>query len=53
MDELQSIYPKNRKQITHESNKLCMLETVRKNHCQKVLKRVKAILGDKLAMSIR
>ena len=38
---MQSIHPKqNQKQITHESNKLCMLQTGRKKPLE-VLKRIK------------
>ena len=53
MHKLHSIYPKhNKKQITHQSNKLCMLQTEKK-----YLKSIKAIYttvkGEKLAMSIR
>ena len=53
--KLQSIYRKqNQKQITHESNKLCMLETGRKNHCVKKNKNnFINVIGDKFAMIIR
>ena len=57
MHTLQSIHPKqNQKQITHESNKLCMLQTGRKKPLE-VLKRkennfINAI-GDKFAMILK
>ena len=49
--KLQSIYAKqNQKQIMHQSNKLCMLQTgsVKKNKRNFI-----NIIGDKFAMSIR
>ena len=51
------MHPKqNQKQIIHESNILCMLQTGRKKTL-KVLKAIKSnfmdVIGEKLAMSIR
>ena len=41
MQTLQSVHPKqNQKQITHESNKLCMVQTGRKKQLE-VLRRIK------------
>ena len=57
VQKLQSIHPKqNQKQIMHESNKLCMLQTRRKNHlwiCSKNKSNFINVMGDKFAMSIR
>ena len=45
LHKLQSIHPKqNQKQITHESNKSCMLQTGRKKPLE-VLTRIKTILS--------
>ena len=52
--KLQSRHPKNQKQITHESNWLCMLQTRRKSRSVKKNKNnFIDITGDKFAMSIR
>ena len=54
MYKLQSIYPKNQKQILHESNKLCMFQTRRKSGSVKKNKNnFIDVTGDKFATSIR
>ena len=57
MHKLQSIHPKqNQNQITHESNKLCMLQTGRKKQL-KIINNIKnnfnKVIGDKFDMIIR
>ena len=48
MDKLQSISPKQKqKQITHESNKLCMLQTGRR---KKKKNNFIHVIGDKFAI---
>ena len=54
--KLQSIHPKqDYKQITHESNLICMLQTGRKitRRVKKVKNNFIDIIGEKFAMSIR
>ena len=55
--KLKLIQPKqNQKQINHESNKLCMFQTGKKNPTRCVKKNKNNIIntiGDKFAMSIR
>ena len=55
MYKLQSIPPKhNQKQIVHESNKFCMLQTGRKppRNAKKNKKNFINVIGDKFAMTI-
>ena len=56
MHKVQSIHPKqNQKQITHKSNKLCMLQTGRKTNrsVKKNKNNFINVVGDKFAMIIR
>ena len=54
MHKLQSIHPKNQKQILHERKKLCMFQTRRKSGSVKKNKNnFIEVTGDKFAMSIR